>query len=486
MGEFNSAQKQLDRARSIALTNNDVISLSEIDLELSKVLFHLKNFGEAMNYCQKALGPAEDNNNESLLLEINLQLAKIFYATNQFNKAENYLNSSVMRAKKTGLIEPLSEAYKYLYMTYEQQGKNYESLQQFKTYVIIKDSLYNADMARTIEKLENRLEIEQMDKENKLLKAREEQAQKLVVSEQNRTKAYMIATMLAVIAIILLLVYLRLRIKNERLLTEQKEYIEQQNRKINDQNSKLEKRNAELADLNKEKDTLMNIVAHDLKSPFNNLKGLCQLVELTGELNEEQRQYIKVMKEVSTKGANLTRDILDVNAFVFDDEDGIKPVKINVNEFMKSKLDSFRTESEAKQINIQTFNIDESIEIETDENCLSRILDNLISNSIKYSPENTSILLRSQMNNDRVQFIVADQGPGFNAEDKKNLFKKFTRLSARPTAGETSNGLGLAIVKTLTEKLQGTVELKSEDGKGSEFIVELPRNFVRKEKVTQS
>lgn len=69
---------------------------------------------------------------------------------------------------------------------------------------------------------------------------------------------------------------------------------------------------------------------------------------------------------------------------------------------------------------------------------------------------------------------ISDQGPGFSEEDKAKVFQKFKKLSARPTAGETSNGLGLSIVKTLVERLKGSVTLLSEKGKGSEFIIRLP------------
>jgi signal transduction histidine kinase len=69
---------------------------------------------------------------------------------------------------------------------------------------------------------------------------------------------------------------------------------------------------------------------------------------------------------------------------------------------------------------------------------------------------------------------VQDEGPGFNEFDKKNLYQKFKKLTARPTAGESSNGLGLAIVKTLVDRLNGQIELISEVGKGSKFIVRLP------------
>ena len=101
-------------------------------------------------------------------------------------------------------------------------------------------------------------------------------------------------------------------------------------------------------------------------------------------------------------------------------------------------------------------------------------MDNLISNAVKYSPKGKSIFVRVREVEGRVRAEVQDEGPGISAEDRKRLFGKFARLTARPTAGEHSTGLGLAIVKRLVESMQGEVRCESELGQGATFIVELP------------
>jgi signal transduction histidine kinase len=113
-------------------------------------------------------------------------------------------------------------------------------------------------------------------------------------------------------------------------------------------------------------------------------------------------------------------------------------------------------------------------EVKLDVDYLGRILDNLISNAIKFSSSNTVVEISAVKENNDLVIRVKDQGPGFSDADKLQLFQKFRKLSARPTAGETSNGLGLAIVKTLVERLHGRVDLITKLGEGSEFIVTLP------------
>jgi signal transduction histidine kinase len=106
------------------------------------------------------------------------------------------------------------------------------------------------------------------------------------------------------------------------------------------------------------------------------------------------------------------------------------------------------------------------------------MLDNLISNAIKYSPTGKTIWLRTQAvpEKKRVLFEVRDEGLGFTEDDKSKMFGKFQRLSARPTAGESSTGLGLSIVKQIVELHGGAVYAHSEGrNKGAVFIVELPQ-----------
>ena len=110
----------------------------------------------------------------------------------------------------------------------------------------------------------------------------------------------------------------------------------------------------------------------------------------------------------------------------------------------------------------------------SDKDSLLRILDNLISNAIKFSPAGKSITLKAVREDTLVRIFVIDQGPGFSEEDKKELFKKFKRLSAQPTGGESSTGLGLAIVKHLVRQLGGEIKLVSGPDSGATFEIILP------------
>jgi signal transduction histidine kinase len=109
-----------------------------------------------------------------------------------------------------------------------------------------------------------------------------------------------------------------------------------------------------------------------------------------------------------------------------------------------------------------------------DKGATMQILDNLLSNAIKYSPPGSVVNVRLGADATRAWVSVKDSGPGISEADQRKLFQKFTRLSAKPTAGESSNGLGLSIVKRLAEAMSGSVRCESVLGAGATFSLLLP------------
>jgi two-component system sensor histidine kinase/response regulator len=128
-----------------------------------------------------------------------------------------------------------------------------------------------------------------------------------------------------------------------------------------------------------------------------------------------------------------------------------------------------------KKITLAVDGRDGPVMATADHQRLTQVIDNLVTNALKFSPEGRAVTLRAESHgNSRVSFQVKDQGPGFTAEDKAKMFLRYCRLSAHPTAGEPSTGLGLSIVKRLVDGMHGDIELSSETGKGSCFTVRLP------------
>ena len=470
--QYEKALEYLNIAQNIALETKNNISLVETYLGISNILYHQKFYKEALEFGLKSLDPYVKMRNQTLLNRVHLQLGKIYFALGDLKKAEEYLLRLMNLQAEVGELVLIKDANYYLSKVHESKRNDRQALKYLKAYNQVNDSLNNIDIARTIERMEIRLELQEIEKENKLLKAEKEVSDAEIEKQKTRNFALVAAIILVVFIVLFMIRYANQKTKHSHKLALKNEHIEAQNKKINEQNVKLEKHNQELAELNREKDNLMNIVAHDLRSPFNNLKGIAELIQLSGKVNEEQGEYIRLLKEVASKGAGLTRDILDVNAFETNDEPYIIS-KINIYDYIVQMYNEFAETASAKNIKLKISPIDPKISLFSEKTHLSRIVDNLLSNAIKYSEENTTIEVGAYRKDDYVSIFVKDQGPGFSEDDQQDLYKKFKKLSARPTGGETSNGLGLAIVKTLTERLKGNIVLNTSSS-GTEFIINLP------------
>jgi signal transduction histidine kinase len=156
-------------------------------------------------------------------------------------------------------------------------------------------------------------------------------------------------------------------------------------------------------------------------------------------------------------------------------EENVLPnyTSFDMSKLLLEKMNAYVPAAEAKHIHLNIRQV-ESEEVSLDADYVGRILDNLITNAIKFSPKDTAVDISAVKENGQLKISIKDHGQGFSERDKAQLFQKFKKLSARPTAGESSNGLGLAIVKTLVDRLSGSIDLISDKGKGSQFIVKLP------------
>ncbi len=150
------------------------------------------------------------------------------------------------------------------------------------------------------------------------------------------------------------------------------------------------------------------------------------------------------------------------------------PANVDVIPLLRRSVVQYTPQAEAKAICFSTDYAAESIIAFVDESATMQVIDNIVSNAVKYSPRGKNIFISLQSSEDAVRVEVRDEGPGISKEDMQKLFGKFARLSAQPTGGEHSTGLGLSIVKKMVEAMNGRVWCESELGKGAAFIVELP------------
>jgi len=247
-----------------------------------------------------------------------------------------------------------------------------------------------------------------------------------------------------------------------------------------EKNRQLEVLNEGLQQLNQEKNEFVGFVAHDLKNPLTAIRNMVSL------LREEhahqhttdadiQQTLLHVMNSADRMFA-LIKDLLDLNA-IENNTTFRHREPVNIGKLMEQILHQHAHRAAAKHIRFDTvaINTGETVVISTHRGATVQILDNLLSNALKYSPPQTTITVCVEHSDNALVCTIADQGPGFSENDKSKMFNKFARLSARPTAGEHSTGLGLYIVKRLVDIIGAKIRCESErdaGGVGARFVVE--------------
>ena len=185
------------------------------------------------------------------------------------------------------------------------------------------------------------------------------------------------------------------------------------------------------------------------------------------------RALCEQITKAGTKTNNIINKLLD-SSYLETNNIGLNFVKLDFGRMLQIIVSTNQMLA-AKKNQTLKLNIETNAFIMADEEKLNEIANNLVNNAIKFSPANKNITVTLKEKNRQVILEVQDEGPGLTEDDKKNLFKRFTRLSAVPTAGENSTGLGLFIVKVFVEAQNGIVWAESEGkDKGSTFVVVFP------------
>ncbi|CAM2985026.1 sensor histidine kinase [Rariglobus hedericola] len=245
-------------------------------------------------------------------------------------------------------------------------------------------------------------------------------------------------------------------------------------RELTEALAKVETLNTELRSLQQEKDEIFAMAIHDLKSPLSGICGLAQIIsDPTLSTPDEHREMGADIHQLGGDMLTMVADLVDL--YRFESGPLVFPASEHTLTGFRDQIAGTLSGSARRKRMSLVFKIEPSDGIVTvNPEAFVRIANNLVSNALKYASQGSVVTVSLQARSGELHFSVTDQGPGISAVDQKKLFRKFARLSARPTGGETASGLGLAIVKRLTDLLKGRVWCESELGHGTTFHVVLP------------
>lgn len=271
--------------------------------------------------------------------------------------------------------------------------------------------------------------------------------------------------------------YAKIHIQNFMRIAGQLAVIVEKGRLVSELAEKkgaIEQQNVELVRLNTLKNDFLGIAAHDLRNPISYIQMSSGFLQETYKelTNEQLEQILDDITSQSKHMLALLNDLLDVTRI----ESGklqLEPEAIDLHKFLATAIERHSQMAAPKDIRILLTDVPGGL-VDADQTRLRQVIDNLLSNAVKYSPVGSTVTVSAKNEGSHWNIGVRDEGPGIKADEREKLFKHFSRLSARPTGGESSTGLGLAITRRIVQAHGGKIWVESTYGEGATFWFSLP------------
>jgi signal transduction histidine kinase len=221
------------------------------------------------------------------------------------------------------------------------------------------------------------------------------------------------------------------------------------------------------------KTEFVSTVSHDLRKPLTLMKGYATMLELVGELNDQQNQFVKKIITGVEGMSVLVSDLLDLGRI--EAEVGLRLDNVPVHDIIRRVMQELRPHADQKNLTMTMEPSTGTIPLlEADRTLLHQAFKNLLDNAVKFTPRGGSIFVRYSVIQERIVVEFEDTGVGISPVDQKRLFEKFFRSATNESRREKGTGLGLAIVKSIAERHGGSVWVDSQLGRGSTFYFAIP------------
>ncbi|MFD0764863.1 ATP-binding protein [Mucilaginibacter lutimaris] len=424
---------------------------------MADIYIRKKNYAQAAALLKKSiainLNPGYDNRDAQLS---EIKLGQIYLDVNEKDSLVNLLSNLRSQLDTVKNDDAEADYNRLLGNYYEQKGDLRKALTHIQQYNILKDSiaqrvssLMQTDVNQQLANYEKQHEIETLSNDNKL------QVIYLYVS-----------VFLAVMAVIIIFLVFRNWKRSKRDV----ETVNLLNKQINEQNHVLEKAFNELNTSSQEKDRILRTVAHDLRNPIGGIASLTTMMA-QDEYTDEQKELINLLRETSFNSLELINEILEatnMNSVALNLE------QIEINSLVNNSVELLRFKAAEKGQTILLEPLNRQQELYISREKIWRVISNLISNAIKFSPTGGEINVKVAEVNGKIIIAVQDHGIGIPDKMKDEVFNMFTSAQRPGTSGEKSFGLGLSICKQIMDKHHGKIWFESNANIGTTFFISLP------------
>lgn len=418
--------------------------MAEAYMHKCNSLVELKRIEEGDTYCKKAEAIFERINRGSYLASVYNNIGNVFVKAGDLQRALNYHQKAYDLEKTLGNVDGFIESSGNMADDHFKLG-NYQRASEF--YRIHLDSL-TVKHKRTLDKKFTEADA----RFNGIQKDKEIAEKELVISQKARERNLII--FLSIIVVLVLL-----GVYQWYLFKQRKKKIATEEALRNQQ------------EMNRLRTNFLENVAHEIRTPITLINGHLKLA-LEDSIDDETRRHINLALENSRRIQSDSNEILDLLKF----EKGKLPMRMGplpLQSFLRRVFYSFESLAAIKKVELKfSGNVPDDLTIQTDEGRLEKILNNLISNAVKFAPTGSTIEMNAQIQSGELTVKVNDEGPGIAKEEQEKIFTRFYQSERNESIGGV--GVGLSLAREFSDSLKGKLRVESELGNGASFQLILP------------
>jgi signal transduction histidine kinase/CheY-like chemotaxis protein len=473
LGERDKAKKYLFKAIVINEEIQNYQSLSAAYNNLGKLYFNNNDLANAQIYYNKSIELRKSLNNKLGLSLSYSNLGELHFAKSEYAKSLTWYSRAKQIAKEVGSINEQRAATQGLYLCYKKMGNHVKAVTLADELFVLRDSVYNEEKNKQLSSLEARYqnekkqhEIENLSKENELHKKEVRQKNAII------TLTFIALILIAATALSLIIMYQNKQ-RTNNLLALQNAEIQKQKEEIQTQNELLVKQAKILAELDEMKSRFFANISHELRTPLTLIiSPLSQILES----NKYERATFEVMQRNAQKLQTMIDELLQLARMEKGAID-LQFEEANINELVNGVVNSFEGVATEKKLIIETEGLTTECKFYFDTTGMEKVISNLISNAIKFTPQGKRIIVTTSADNSNFFLSVSDEGIGIPEGETEKIFNRFFRASNSQMV--TGTGIGLSLVSDIVSLHGGTVDAGTSAMGGANFTVKLPlkRNF---------
>jgi signal transduction histidine kinase len=416
----------------------------------------IKNTDSSLFYNRAALKLFREIESTDFVVTSMLDIAENLYELNQTDSALKMIVEARLVKDSLNLNDALKISM-LMSKIYESNKQWKDAQLETKKQINLRELLRDQEKSEMIESLKIKYDIRSKDIENQGLRRENSINDKLL------RKHFWLSLSLALLAtlMVILIVLLLKKRKADRIM----------NQKLAELNTKLLQKSEELRRSNVSKDKLFSIIAHDLRSPFQNLLGLSEILheEMQGDYRQE---YTSLINNSAQKAFHLLDDLLIWGRNQIESQNA-SIREIDLEPLLSEVIIEQEPQWRNKMLEIKT-GFTGQMRCLADANIIKTVVRNIINNAIKFSPKGSEILIEAQKTVQYCSLNIRDYGMGMTEDQLMKLRKKEPLMSTEGTEKEAGNGLGLSLCFDLIEKINGDIRIESKKGKGSTFSIVIP------------